>query len=152
MSNFSNVHDFLSHNQKSHTRIAEYYRQLSAGANGERVKMLLGILLKHESLLASSLSGYVAHASDKVRDTFFQFEREQNIEDLFTTPFVRNQLSCDDVEIIANRFDQHFCDLYADMLQAVDCANVQALFENLRQHMEEEKKRLSMDINSMQDI
>lgn len=152
MSNFSTVYDVLSHNQKLHARIAEFYRELSADSSDERVKMLLNVLIKHELQLMASLRDYIEEASAKILETFFQFDREQSVEPLFSKELVHKQISDDNVELIANRFDQYFVELYAQMLEAVDCVEVQELFENLRQHMEQEKKRLSTDINAMKDM
>jgi hypothetical protein len=66
--------------------------------------------------------------------------------------FQSDQISSDDVEAMANRLDDYFCHLYEEMLEAVDCELVQELFENLRLHMVEEKKRLSINIYSMMDM
>lgn len=152
MSNFSKVHDFLMHEQNLHARIADYYRELSAQASNEQVKMLLQLLVKHEITLSTSLRDYIEKASAKVLNTFIQFEREINIKYLFNNEFKHGQISCDDVEVIAHGIDQYFSELYADMFEAIECDMVQTLFENLRQHMEQEKKRLSIDINSMKDM
>jgi hypothetical protein len=152
MNNFSKVHDFLLHNQQLHARTAEFYRELSLDVTSERIKMLLNILVVHQTKLSTSLRDYIEKTPSKVLDTFFQFDREQSIEHLFTTEYLRNQISCDDVEIIANRFDQYFCELYEEMKAAVDFVTIQELFENLRFQMEQGKKRLSIDIISMEDI
>lgn len=152
MSNFSQVHELLLHNQQLHARTAEFYRILSNEANSERVKMLLNTLVKHESELSSSLHTYIAKAPDKILNTYFQFDHEQSAEELFVTKFDSVQINTDDVEIMATAFDDYFCHLYTEMQEAVDCEMVQDLFENLHQHMTEEKKRLSIDIYSMMDM
>ena len=152
MSNFSQVHDLLLHNQQLHSRVADFYKSLSSKAKNERVKMFLDTLLKHESELASSLHIYIDKTPAKILTTYFQFDHEHNVEDLFVTEFEPSQISSDDVEIIANQVDDYFCHLYEEMLEAVDCELVQELFENLRLHMVEEKKRLSIDIYSMMDM
>jgi hypothetical protein len=152
MSNFSKVYDFLLHNQKLHARIAEFYRSLSLDASNERVKLLLNILVKHELELLRFVDSYIASSPAEVRETFIQFDREQSVEHLFNPDFVRSQINSDDVENIAQRFDDYFYALYEGLSAAEECSNVQALFENLRQHMAQEKKRLSMDISSMEDM
>jgi hypothetical protein len=74
------------------------------------------------------------------------------VEDLFVTEFALGQIISDGVEAIATRLDEYFCHLYSEMLEAVDCELVQEVFENLRLHMVEEKKRLSIDIYSVIDM
>ena len=71
---------------------------------------------------------------------------------MFVTEFSPGQISSDDVEMMANRLDDYFSHLYEEMLEAVNCELVQELFENLRLHMVEEKKRLSIDIYSMMNM
>lgn len=152
MSNFSNIHDFLLHNQKLHSRIAGFYRDLSLKTNDERVKLLLNILQKHELKLVSSVGDYLEKASAKVLDTFVQYDYEKSIEHLFNIESLDNQISSDAVEILAHDFDRYLSELYAGMLEATECEKVQELFENLGQHMVQEKKRLTVDINSMADM
>lgn len=152
MSNFSQVHELLLHNQQLHARTAEFYGVLSNEAKNERVKMLLNTLIKHESELSSSLHAYIVKAPDKILNTYFQYDHEHSVEELFVTEFDSVQINTDDVEKMATAFDDYFCHLYTEMQEAVDCELVQDLFENLHQHMLEEKKRLSIDIYSMMDM
>ena len=152
MSNFSQVHELLLHNQNLHTRTGEFYSVLSNQANSERVKLLLNTLVKHESELSSSLKAYIKKAPNKILNTYFQFDHEISVEELFVTNFEPTKINTDDVEIMATAFDDYFCHLYLEMQQAVDCEQVQDLFENLHEHMVEEKKKLSIDIYSMMDM
>jgi hypothetical protein len=91
-------------------------------------------------------------APDKILNTYFQFDHEHSVEELFVTQFNAAQISTDNVEILATAFDDYFCHLYTEMQEIVDCELVQELFENLHQHMMEEKKKLSIDIYSMMDM
>ena len=156
MSNFSQVHELLLHNQQLHARTGEFYTVLSNQAKNERVQLLLNTLVKHESQQSSSLQSYIEKAPEKVLNTYFQFdhehEHERSVEELFITSFDADQINTDDVEIMATAFDDYFCHLYTEMKETVDCELVQDLFENLHQHMLEEKKRLSIDIYSMMDM
>ena len=88
----------------------------------------------------------------KILNTYFQFDHEHSVEELFVTQFNAAQISTDNVEIMATAFDDYFCHLYTEMQEIVDCELVQDLFENLHQHMMEEKKKLSIDIYSMMDM
>jgi hypothetical protein len=152
MSHFSQVQDLLLHNQQLHTRTASFYSELSGDAEGEMVKMFLNTLVNHETELSHSIQSYVQKAPAKILNTFFQFDHEHSVDDLFTIEFERNQISCDDVEVLAKRLDEYFCELYEEMSEAVECVMVQELFKNLHLHMVEEKKRLSIDIYSMIDM
>ena len=152
MSNFSQVNELLRHNQQLHARTATFYLVLSSQAQNERVKLLLNTLVKHESEMASSLLFYIEKASIKILNTYFQFDHEHCVEELFVTKFDSVQININDVEIMATSFDDYFCHLYTEMQQVVSCELVRDLFENLFQHMIVEKKRLSIDIYSMMDM
>lgn len=152
MSNFSQVHELLQHNQQLHSRTEKFYGALSDQANNERVKMLLNTLVKHESELSASLKAYINKAPSKILNTYFQYDHEMSVEELFVTNFEAEQINSDDVEKMANAFDDYFCHLYSEMQEVVDCEQVRDLFENLHEHMIEEKKKLSIDIYSMMDM
>jgi F0F1-type ATP synthase delta subunit len=152
MSHFSQVQELLLHNQQLHSRTAKFYQALAGEAASERVQMFLFTLVKHETELSISLHDYIEKAPAKILNTYFQFDHEHSVEDLFATNFVRSKVSSDDVETMATNFDNYFCHLYEALLDVVDCNLVQELFENLRLHMVEEKKRLSIDIYSMMDM
>lgn len=152
MSNFSDVKALLEHNQQLHDRTAMFYTDLAKQVVSERVKMFLSTLVKHECELSKELKNYLDQAPDSILNTYFQFDHEQDVENLYQTPFTPSECSADDVEKIANRIDDYLCELYKEMIDAADTPKVQELFENLHQHMLEEKKRLSTDIYSMWDM
>tara|TARA_R110000751_G_scaffold299347_1_gene410087 strand:- start:189069 stop:189413 length:345 start_codon:yes stop_codon:yes gene_type:complete len=114
--------------------------------------MLLCTLVKHESELSSSLQNYIKKAPSKILNTYFQFDHESNVEELFVIRFEAAQINTNDVQKIASAFDDYFCHLYSEMQETVDCVEVQDLFANLHEHMMDEKKKLSIDIYSMLDM
>ena len=152
MSNFSQVRELLQHNQQLHSRTALFYADLAKEASDERVQMLLATLVKHEQALASELKHYLAQAADKILNTYFQFDHERSVEDLFTIDFPPAQITTDHVEKIANQIDDYFYNLYQEMLDNAEHPQVKDVFENLHQHILEEKKRLSIDIYSLYDM
>ncbi|MGO4893667.1 hypothetical protein [Flavobacterium sp. W21_SRS_FM6] len=152
MNNFSTVYDFLLHNQKLHARIAEFYRALQLETSDERVNMLLTILVKHELALLNSMRNYIEQANNNILDTYVQFDREKSVENLFSVDFDRSDISTDNVEHLAHRFDQYFSELYDGMSTATENEQVTELFDNLCQYISEEKKRVSKDLNSVQDM
>jgi len=87
MSNFFQLHELRLHNQQLHTRTGEFYGPLSHEAKSERVKMLLNTLVKHASELSSSLKDYIEKAPYKILNTYFQFDNENSVDELFVTKF-----------------------------------------------------------------
>ena len=152
MSNFSDVRELLQHNKLFHDRTADFYTQLARQVISERVKMFLSTLVKHEVELSRELASYIEQAPDSVLNTFFQFDHTRDESNLYQTPFTPSECTAEDVEALATRIDDYLCDLYVEMMEEVDSPRVKEVFENLYQHMLEEKKRLSTDIYSLWDM
>ncbi|MDF2176646.1 hypothetical protein P2G88_00095 [Aliiglaciecola sp. CAU 1673] len=152
MANFSLVRDLLTHNLKLHQQAAAFYKGLSEKTQSERVRMFLNTLALHEQQLAKELKSYVEGAPDKVLNTYFQYDPGGDTSELFTAPFDPGQCNESDVESLANKLDDYFCELYKDMVTSASIAAVKELFENLYDHLVEEKKRLSTDIYSLEDM
>lgn len=152
MNNFNNVDELLRQNQKLHSRIAEFYHSLSMVADDQRVTLLLDILIKHELELLDFVSTYLDKASHKIRETFIQFTPEKNVDSLFSTDFNHQQITREQVEALADRFNQYLTSIYQGISESNESQEVQLLFENLHQHIEQQKKRLTIDINEMNDI
>ncbi len=152
MNNFNNVHDFLTQNQKLHSRIAEFYQSLSKDAENQRTKLLLDILIKHELELLDFVSAYLDKASNKTQEAFIQFDPEQNLDASFSTDFNHAQVTSEQVEVLADRFNQYLSGIYQGVSKSNESQEVQIVFDNLHQHTEQKKKQLSIDINEMNDI
>ena len=152
MNNFNNVHDFLTQNQKLHSRIAEFYQSLSKDAENQRTKLLLDILIKHELELLDFVSAYLDKASNKTQEAFIQFDPEQNLDALFSTDFNHAQVTSEQVEALAGRFNQYLSDIYQGIAKSNESQEVEKVFDNLHQHTEQKKKQLSIEINELHDI
>ncbi|ALS97111.1 hypothetical protein [Lacimicrobium alkaliphilum] len=152
MSNFSDVRELLMHNKQLHLRAAVHYKQLAEETGNARAAMLLQTLCKHEAQLVEELKRYMEEAPEKVLNTYIQYDRRENSNDLFNCDFDPVSCSESDVEKLANKVDEYFCQLYEDMARSADVQPVSEMFDNLYDHLVEEKKRLSTDIYSLADI
>jgi len=152
MNNFNNVEDFLKQNQKLHSRIAEFYQSLSMQAENQRTKLLLDILIKHEFELLDFVSAYLDKASNKTREAFIQFNPEQNLNALFSTECKHSEVTSEQVEALADRFNQYFSNIYQGIAKSNESQEVEKVFDNLHQHAEQKKKQLSIELNEMGDI
>lgn len=152
MSNFSDVRELLMHNKQLHLRTAVFYKELSAQTNNARAAMLLQTLCKHEAELAEELKRYLEAAPEKVLNTYIQYDRRKDSNGLFNPDCDPASCSESDVERLANEVDDYFCQLYEEMARSADVQPVGEMFDNLYQHLVEEKKRLSTDMNSLADI
>ncbi|MCV2883541.1 hypothetical protein OE749_02365 [Aestuariibacter sp. AA17] len=152
MHNFSDVRELLHHNQRFHDRASLYYRELASKVSDERVRMLLDTLSTHEVILSNELKRYVEQAPDAILNTYYQFDHEYDVNELFAIASAPHECNVNDIEQLATRLDDYLQTLYSKMAQGVDSENVREVFENLSNHMQEEKKKLSTDLYSMLDI
>ncbi|GGD60557.1 hypothetical protein [Lacimicrobium alkaliphilum] len=152
MSNFSDVREMLMHNKGLHLRTAQFYRGLADQNSDTRTTMLLNTLCKHEVGLAEELKRYMEQAPDKVLNTYIQYDRRKDSDSLFDIHFDPASCEQSDVEKLASKVDDYFCELYEELAQAADVQPVSEMFDNLYEHLVEEKKRLSKDLSSLSDI
>ncbi|MCC2617780.1 hypothetical protein LJ739_16130 [Aestuariibacter halophilus] len=151
MRNFSDVKALLKHNQQFHAHNAEFYTSLARQVIDERVKMLLSSLVRHEVELSRELEVYLQQAPQSILNTYFQYDHEQNTDDLYRTELAPSHLNSEEVEKLAHRLDDYLCMLYQEMIAAAGNPAVQELFDNLHQHMQLEKRRLTLGMHGMWD-
>lgn len=153
MSNFEQVSDVLSHHKSLHQKLNQYYSDLSKKVSNPRASMLLQTLVGHEEKMTNELANYQSQASENLLGTFFQYTHEHDVESLFELPCSLDQLTADDVFDVSYQFDGYLADFYDEMIEvAEDIPDVRALFVNLREQIERERKRLSIDMTGMLDM
>ncbi len=151
MKNFSTVGEWLVHNQHQHSELSLYYSTLSMACTEQRSAMLLATLADHEKQLALELVRYVEQASDCVLNTFVQFDLETDLHTCMSAK-PGEPLTIERVAALALCVDEFFAELYTGLSRAADTDKVKDLFDNLLAHINEEKKRLSIDVYSAQDM
>jgi len=152
MSNFEQVKDVLKHQEELHGRIRDLYADLVNTASSERMRMLLNLLCEHEEKFQQSINAHLEQASEAVLDTYFQFSHETSVEELFDMGQVDASINADDIEKISTRFSDYLDGLYQDLLNVAESAEVKALFENMREQQQQERKKLSTDLYSLLDM
>ena len=106
MSNFSQVHELLLHNQQLHQRNGHFYTELSSSFKSERIKQLLSTLVMQETELSSSLKAYFEKALGKFLNSYFRFDHKTNVEDLFITQFDLKTVGFKHAKKLATGFDE----------------------------------------------
>ena len=74
MIRYSQVKNMLEQVRDFHGQLAQYYDQLSKGAEKQRVKMLLDHMSKHEQDLQEGLRAYEETATQNVMETYVDCE------------------------------------------------------------------------------
>lgn len=152
MSNFEQISDVLGHHLELHQRIGNFYTGLSGEVKSPQASMLLNTLAGHEEKMRHELQEYSEQAPDGLMNTFFQYSHEQSVEGLFSLSKSSENLTANDVFDISSEFDAYLSDFYGEMIEVSDIDEAKDMFLNLRDQMEEEKKRLSLDMNGLLDM
>ncbi|MFQ3235033.1 MAG: hypothetical protein ACI9C4_000587 [Paraglaciecola sp.] len=71
MSNVSQVHKLLLHNQQLHLPGANFYQSLAGQVSSQRVKMFIDTFVKHDTERYNSLDHYIGKAPTKILNTYF---------------------------------------------------------------------------------
>ncbi len=70
---FKTVRDILDQARAFHRELAEHYRRLGAGADREKLKVLLDFMGRHEQHMAEHLEGYEAEKAGRILGCWFKY-------------------------------------------------------------------------------
>ncbi len=152
MRTFERTRDVIDHVRRFHRALSEYFHRLSDQAAIERVKLLLHYLSRHEARLDEALSEYENAASKRILENWFQYTTEKDLFETCQHLEVRPDMSIDDVSELALRWDSCLIDFYREMASCSDCDDVRELFRELLKTAEQDRKRLSRDIERFMDL
>jgi rubrerythrin len=135
-----------------HQRASEFYQQLANKAEGERVKMLLDYLARHEAHLDRALADYSDAVKSRALNAWHQYAQDQCLLQPFDVSQYSKNMTVDDVMTIGLNMDSCLIASYKGMAENAATAECREIFESLLQ-MEEQKKhklaRIALEINDM---
>jgi hypothetical protein len=152
MRTFERTRDVIDHVRHFHRALSEYFHRLSDQTAIERVKLLLDYLSRHEARLDEALSEYEDAASKRILENWFQYTTEKDLFESCRHLEVRPDMSIDDVSELALRWDSCLIEFYREMASCSDCEDVGDLFRELLKTAEQDRKRLSRDIDRFMDL
>lgn len=152
MHNFEQVGDVLEHLQNLHQKVAKFYADTAKDVADEKASLLLNTLVNHEENMHHEISDYRSDASRTVLDTYFQYVDDVSSDGLFKFDKPAAELKAEDVYDTSMLVDNYLGDFFDKMIERSEIVEVRELFENLREEVEEEKKRLSMDVTGLLDM
>lgn len=135
--------------QDFHKHLAAFYSRSAKQAKRERVKMLLDYMSHHEDDIAKCLADFEEDAAQKVLDTWFEFLPDIAKCECFESECWQSKfpsdISVDDVVRTALWFDDCLIKFFKQMADLSVSRDVKALFDDLTQ-MEDQEKRKAMRI------
>ena len=144
--------DILADAESFHRQIGEYYHQLGNHMHKQRIKMLLEYLSLHEEHLADSLADYEQNASTTVMETWFKSKHQLNVHEILKDVEIAPEMSVDDVIELGLKLDERLIAMYRDLAENAQCEDVRAVFQNLLDMEEEEKRQLVRNSLRVMDI
>lgn len=149
---YQTVKDVVEHSRQLHHQISDFYHDLGEAASQIRVKMLLEYLERHERQFEDMLKRFEEDKSQKIWDEWFQYAPDNDLNELLSELNVSDDMSTDDVVLIALKLDDYFIELYKDMVQNSASSDVKAVFQNLVELEEKEKIRTARTALEMNDM
>lgn len=149
---YKTVKDVVDYSRKLHQQISKLYQEISQDQTQVRVKMLLDYLQRHESHLEEVLSQFEHDKSQKVLDSWFQYAPDQSITEVLEGIEISNNMSTDEVIVMALKLDDYFIELYEGMVENASSSAVKSVFQNLLDMEQQEKIRTSRAALTMHDM
>ncbi len=134
---FERVRDILNHAKDFHRRLGEFYAQCGAGADREKVRILLNYMSRHEANLAECLAMYEREAAARILDTWFKYPPEMPTCRCFECIRLEPDMGVDEIVEAALKVDACLLDLYRRTAEQSVSREVRDLFNEL---VEREKK------------
>lgn len=151
---FHQVKELVSWAADYHARLASAYTALAGGKVGERERMALRYLAEHEHAMQASLEQYLEEASEhrSVLDTWFEDPIDFPHEPVFAR-LLESIPGNDMPSALATALTTHrtLQDLYADRANHAVTTTEREFFESLVNGHKGEVRRLSRDMQRLED-
>ena len=134
--------DILRRAQDFHSQLSDFYHQLADDAKKTTVTMLLEYMSRHEKHLEESLAKYEESAASDILDCWFKYVPELATCKCFEGIEVGLSMSVDDVVNMAMRLDNCLVNLYREVAECANAAQVKEVFSALLEMEEQEKVKL----------
>lgn len=149
---YETVKEVLDHARELHEGLAGYYRRLGGEAQGEKVRMLLDYLARHETAMAQSLGRYSRETAANIRDAWFRNAPDEDI--LACIPPARpvERMTLGEIIDLSIQLDDCIIDLYRRAAQAAELPEAREAFRSLLEGERQEKKRMVRQALGLNDL
>ncbi|MGB5491909.1 MAG: hypothetical protein WBM76_13865 [Woeseiaceae bacterium] len=151
MIRYSQVKNMLEQVRDFHGQLAQYYDQLSKGAEQQRVKMLLDHMSKHEQDLQEGLRAYEETATQNVMETYVDCEYCNEILATCRQTPIAPETSVNGVIRVAMDVDNCLLRFFREVAEHAVTDRVRDVFRNLVDMEEMELRKLALDALQVMD-
>lgn len=145
------VLDVIDHARKFHSRLSQYYDELGAVADRERVKIFLDYLSACEKRHEQALAEYEESAPRDVVDTWFQCGVDRVLNGLLDPAEISSDMDVDAVLREALRLDECLSELYQEVVERAQTDRIKEVFTNLLETNKKEMRNLVRDSGHLHD-
>ncbi len=143
------VRDVLDMARRFHRRLTEFYDRLNRESDCERMHMLLDFVRRHEKYFARNLEKYEEQEREGLLDTWLQYGPEESPLEIPPVSEISDDMSIDDVQEAALRFDDALASFYADAARLVQSEAVRDLFRHLAKQHETDKATIRKNVETV---
>ena len=148
MDTFITVQDVLDKSRRFHRQLMEFYNRLSRESDRERLRLLLDYMRRHEDRFTRELARYENEGQKRLLETWLQYGPDDQPLDLPPVHEIADDMSLDDIQAVALRFDAALAAFYADAARRVMSDDARELFHNLVQEHEADKATIRKNVES----
>lgn len=145
------VLDVIDHARNFHSLLSQYYDELSAVAERERVKIFLDYLSAYEKRHEQALAEYEETAPRDIIDTWFKCGADKATDRTFEPAKLSSDMDIDTVLREALRLDECLSELYQEVVDRAQTDRIKEIFTRLLETNKKEMRNLVRDSGHLQD-
>lgn len=140
---FKTVREIVDFARQLHQALASQYAELEQLATSERAQLLLDYLGRHERQLAEALANYEADIAQGMMNTWLQYAPEFYPEGLVDSVRSVDLNKVDSVLSAALAVDDYLVDLYREMADRAELADLKEVFTGLLELEDSERRQIA---------
>ncbi len=153
MRTFETVQNVVDNAIEFHRQAAALYWRLDERLSDPRARMLLDYMRGHHLSMEDNVERVKRGASESVLGTYLQYTLEETprryLENLVKD---LDAPGTDEIGELGSRVDDYLVDLFEEALQEVDSAKAEEFLKDLLDLERLERRKLTLTLNSLQDM
>jgi hypothetical protein len=144
--------DILNLSRDFYGRMHRIYKELSERNDLQRIETLLAAIRRHVEYLENEIRALKKEAAPEVLDSWFQFSPDPPELNADPTKRLGPDMEVDDVIFIIFDFDSALVEFYQRVAESTHFEDVRRIFLNLKDSVEVEKEKLSLDVSDFKQL
>ena len=146
------MRDFIDSIIMFHRNLSEFYNELSASVEKERIRILLNHMARHEKNMMKSLKNYEKEASAAILDISVQFDPDAPEKLPCENLRIHKDMTPDAVITMALEFDDCIIRIFEKVLNCSDNNDLKDVFSNLLDLERNSLKKFATDSTRIHEL